>query len=98
MHPELCKDAAREHHPGKIPVVEGTLIQLRPSRLPGSRELKPMWLRAPALSADPAEVTVLWQAFLRRFDLETGKPQCCHSRGSSALSPVPSRSVVMMAA
>ena len=29
---------------------------------------------------------------------ETGKPQCCHSRGSSALSPVPSCSVVMMAA
>jgi hypothetical protein len=39
-----------------------------------------------------------WQAFLRRFDIETGKPQCCHSRGWSALSPVPSRSVVMKAA
>ena len=70
MHPKLGKDAAWEHHPGKIPIVEGTLIQLRPSRLPGYRELKPMWLWASAPSADPAEVTVLWQAFLRRFDLE----------------------------
>jgi hypothetical protein len=29
--------------------------------------------------------------------LETGKPQCCHSRGWSALSLVPSRSVFMTA-
>jgi hypothetical protein len=39
-----------------------------------------------------------WQAFLRRFDIETGKPQCCHSRGSWALSSVPSRLVFMTAA
>src|SRR5258707_1079808 len=70
MHPKLCKDAAWEHHPGKIPVVEGTLIQLRPGRLPGYRELKPMWPWASAPSADPAEVTGLWQALPRRFDLE----------------------------
>jgi hypothetical protein len=39
-----------------------------------------------------------WQAFLRRFDIEKSKPQCCHSRGSSALSLVPSRSVFIRAA
>jgi hypothetical protein len=33
-----------------------------------------------------------------RNTVETGKPQCCHSRGSSALSLVPSRSVFMLAA
>jgi hypothetical protein len=32
------------------------------------------------------------------FQIETSKPQCCHSCGSSALSPVPSRSVSMRAA
>jgi hypothetical protein len=32
------------------------------------------------------------------LQVETGKPQCCHSRGSSALSSVPSRSVFMRAA
>jgi hypothetical protein len=36
--------------------------------------------------------------FTRRLDPETSKPQCCHSRGSSALSLVPSRSVFMLAA
>ncbi len=32
------------------------------------------------------------------LEVETSKPQCCHSRGSSALSLVPSRSVFMLAA
>ena len=70
MHARLCKDTAREHHPGKLPVIEGTLIQLRPARLPGYRELKPLWLRASDPGAGPGEVAVLWQAFLRRFDIE----------------------------
>src|SRR5882724_8728906 len=56
--------------PGKVPVIEGTLIQLRPGRLPGYREPKPMWLWAGVTGAAGAEVAVLWQAYLRRFDLE----------------------------
>ena len=32
------------------------------------------------------------------LEVETGKPQCCHSRGWSALSLAPSRSVFMTAA
>jgi hypothetical protein len=70
MHPKLCKDAAWEHHPGKIPIIEGTLIQLRAGRLPGYRELKPLWLWASLPGAGPGEITMLWQAFARRFDLE----------------------------
>jgi hypothetical protein len=70
MHPKLAKAGAWARHPGKIPLIEGTLIQLRPARLPGYRELKPMWLRASVAGAAAGEVTVLWQAFLRRFDLE----------------------------
>jgi hypothetical protein len=70
VHPKLCKDAAWHDHPGKIPLIEGTLIRLRPGRLPGYRELKPMWLWASDPAAGPAEVAVLWQAYLRRFDLE----------------------------
>jgi DDE superfamily endonuclease len=70
VHPKLCKDAAWHDHPGKVPVIEGTLIQLRPGRLPGYREPKPMWLWAGVTGAAGAEVAVLWQAYLRRFDLE----------------------------
>jgi len=70
MHPKLAKTGSWDQHPGKIPVIEGTLIQLRPGRLPGYRELKPLWLWASVPAAGPGEITVLWQAFARRFDLE----------------------------
>jgi len=70
MHPKLAKIAGWAGHPGKIPRIEGTLIQLRPARLPGYRELKPLWLWASVTGITAAEVTMLWQAFLRRFDLE----------------------------
>ena len=49
----------------------------------------------PASQLDgPAVVT----AYKNLKYVETSKPQCCHSRGSSALSSVPSRSVFMLAA
>ena len=45
---------------------------------------------------DKAAAVEHW--YRHRTAIETGKPQCCHSRGSSALSSVPSRSVFMLAA
>jgi hypothetical protein len=66
MHAKLTRDSAWEHHQGKLPVIEGTLIQLRPGR----GELKPLWLWASVTGAGPGEVAALWQAYLRRFDLE----------------------------
>jgi DDE superfamily endonuclease len=58
-------------HEGPLPVIEGTLIRVAAvTRAPGYRALEPMWLWAPGPAAGPAEVTVLWQAYLRRFDLE----------------------------
>jgi hypothetical protein len=38
------------------------------------------------------------QHYKQRHAVETSKPQCCHRRGLSALSSVPSRSVFMKAA
>jgi hypothetical protein len=70
VHARLTRDSAWEHHQGKLPVIEGTLIQLRPARLPGYRELKPLWLWASLTGAAPGEIAALWQAYLRRFDLE----------------------------
>ena len=70
MHPKLAKLGGWAGHPGKIPLIEGTLIQLRPGRLPGYRQLKPLWLWAGITGAGEPEIAVLWQAFLRRFDLE----------------------------
>jgi hypothetical protein len=70
MHPKLARLAGWARHPGKIPRIEGTLIQLRAGPRPGYRELTPLWLWAGITGATAAEITTLWQAFARRFDLE----------------------------
>ena len=44
----------------------------------------------------PAEDIAL--GYRQLLQVETSKPQCCHSRGWSALSSVPSRSVFIRAA
>ena len=55
----------------ELPVIEGTLIRLAVTRAgPGRRAPEPMWLWAGTPAAGDAEVRVLWQAYLRRFDLE----------------------------
>jgi hypothetical protein len=98
LHPRLTHRAAWLDHDGPLPVIEGTLIRLQVDHLPGDRAPKPLWLWYSAAGAPPAEVNRLWQAFLRRFDLETSKPQCCYSRGCSASLRDPSCSVFMRAA
>jgi DDE superfamily endonuclease len=70
LHPRLTRRAAWAHHDGDLPVIEGTLIRLRVDRLPGDRDPKPVWLWWSRIGAVPADVDRLWQAFLRRFDLE----------------------------
>jgi hypothetical protein len=98
LHPRLTSRAAWEGHDGTLPVIEGTLIRLAVDHLPGDRDPKPVWLWWSRTGASPAGVDRLWQAFLRRFDLETCKPQCCHSRGWSASPLAPSSSVFIKAA
>jgi hypothetical protein len=53
--------------PGRpLPAIEGTLIRLTLAR-PGAR---PMWLWASAPDPGQSTLAVLWQAYLRRFNLE----------------------------
>src|SRR5947207_6565498 len=70
VHPRLTHRAAWLDHDGDLPVIEGTLIRLQVDRLPGDRDPKPIWLWWSHPAATPADVDRLWQAFLRRFDLE----------------------------
>ena len=70
LHPRLTSRAAWQHHHGELPLIEGTLIRLAVDHLPGDRDPKPVWLWWSRTSATPADVDRLWQAFLRRFDLE----------------------------
>ncbi len=69
-HPRLTHRAAWLGHDGPLPVIEGTLIRLTVDHLPGDRDPKPVWLWFSRTGAAPDEVDRLWQAFLRRFDLE----------------------------
>jgi DDE superfamily endonuclease len=77
VHPRLeRRSGGWQDHPGQLPVIEGTLIRVAAARpAPGCPPLEPMWLWAPhPRAAGPAArgcgVAVLWQAYLRRFDLE----------------------------
>jgi len=69
-HQQLQRRAGWAEHHGELPVVEGTLVRLVVDRLPGDRHPKPVWLWASATGLDAAAVDRLWQAYLRRFDIE----------------------------
>jgi hypothetical protein len=70
LHPRLTHRAAWLDHDGALPILEGTLIRLHVDHIPGTGEPKPVWLWSSRTSARPDHVDLLWQAFLRRFDLE----------------------------
>jgi hypothetical protein len=71
LHPRLThRSAWLDHDDGGLPVIEGTLIRLQVDHLPGDRDPKPVWLWSSRTGATADEVDRLWQAFLRRFDLE----------------------------
>ena len=71
LHQKLASRAGWEDHDGPLPVVEGTLIRLHATgHLPGYRVPEPMWLWSSRPAACPDEVNCIWQAYLRRFDLE----------------------------
>ena len=85
----LTHRSAWLNHGGPLPVIEGTLIGLQVDHLPGDRDPKPVWLWCPS-PAPPRRGGRLWQAFLRRFDLEhtfrlfnrssAGPPRNCVTR------------------
>jgi hypothetical protein len=70
LHPRLTRRAAWLEYDGDLPVLEGTLIRLVVDRLPGDGDPKPLWLWSSRVGASASDVDRLWQAFLRRFDLE----------------------------
>jgi hypothetical protein len=51
-------------------LIEGTVIRLEVARLPSGAIPKPVWLWWSGAAATPAQVDLLWQAILRRFDIE----------------------------
>ena len=70
LHQRLTSRAGWEDHDGELPVIEGTLIRLAVSHLPGDRSPDPLWLWSSRAATDADAVNRTWQAFLRRFDIE----------------------------
>lgn len=55
LHPELQQRAAWRDHPGKLPIIEGTVVRLQVDRLPSGGDPKPLWLWWSRPIAGPAE-------------------------------------------
>jgi len=70
LHPRLTHRAAWLDHDGELPIIDGTLIRLQVEHPPGDRDPKPVWLWSSRTGATSTDLDRLWQAFLRRFDLE----------------------------
>jgi hypothetical protein len=70
LHPRLTHRTAWLAHTGKLPILEGTLIRLQVARLPSGAIPKPVWLWYSRIDQTASDVDRLWQAFLRRFDIE----------------------------
>jgi hypothetical protein len=70
LHPRLTHRAAWAGHDGPLPVITGSIIRLTVERLPGDRHPKPVWLWCSLPDLTTTDVDRLWQAFLRRFDIE----------------------------
>jgi hypothetical protein len=70
LHPRLTHRGPWLDHDGELPLVEGTVIRLQVEHLPGDRDPKPVWLWSSVTDASAELIDLLWQVFLRRFDLE----------------------------
>jgi hypothetical protein len=70
LHPRLTHRSAWAVTDGTLPVIEGTVIRLEVDHLPSGAIPKPVWLWWSGTDATAADTDRLWQAFLRRFDIE----------------------------
>ncbi|MFG1920263.1 transposase, partial [Micromonospora sp. NPDC048898] len=70
LHPRLTHRSAWIDSAKVLPVIEGTVIRLEVDHLPSGATPKPVWLWCSGVDATPDDVNLLWQTFLRRFDIE----------------------------
>ncbi len=71
MHSKVCAHEGRGSR-GPLPIVVGTLVLVEVGRLPRGerwREPKELWLWWDGPGEEP-DLTLLWRAYIRRFDLE----------------------------
>jgi hypothetical protein len=82
-----------------ITITDTTLaIERRQDQIRDEAALDGFYVLRTPLPASQLDAPGVVTAYKNLKYVETSKPQCCHSRGSSALSSAPSRSVFMLAA
>ncbi|WP_371100813.1 NF041680 family putative transposase [Streptomyces sp. PU_AKi4] len=70
LHPKLTHRSSWAAADGTLPIIEGTVIRLDIDHLPSGATPKPVWLWWSGTDATEADADRLWQAYLRRFDIE----------------------------
>ncbi len=70
LHPELTHRSSWAAADGTLPIVEGAVIRRDIDHLPSGATPKPVWLWWSGTDATDADTDRLWQAYLRRFDIE----------------------------
>ncbi|MFF7763948.1 NF041680 family putative transposase [Streptomyces griseorubiginosus] len=70
LHPKLTHRSSWAASDGSLPIVEGTVIRLDIDHLPSGATPKPVWLWWSGADATATDTDRLWQAYLRRFDIE----------------------------
>lgn len=70
LHPRSTHRTAWVAHTGNLPIPEGTVILLEVACLPSGAIPKPVWLWHSGINQTVSDVDRLWQAFLRRVDIE----------------------------
>nr|MCY0980300.1 hypothetical protein [Streptomyces tirandamycinicus] len=81
LHPRLTHRSAWATQLGTLPVIEGTVLLLQVEHLPSGATPKPVWLWWSGTDATTVQVDLLWQAFLRRFDIELTFRLCKQTLG-----------------
>jgi hypothetical protein len=99
LHPRTRR-RGRWAGPSPAPVVRGWVIRVEVTSTPrpASKAGKMLWLWWSGPPGTTPDLDQCWRAYVHRFDIETSKPQCCHSRGCSASLRDPSCSVFIKAA
>lgn len=70
LHPKPTHRSSWAAADGTLPIVEGTVIRLDIDHLSSGATPKPVWLWWSGTDATAADADRLWQAYLRRFDIE----------------------------
>jgi hypothetical protein len=75
LHPRLTHRASWATRAGKLPVIEGTVIQLDVDRLPSGTIPKPVWLWHSEVDLDPTDIEHTFRMLKQTLGWACPKPE-----------------------